>query len=55
MLQVATAVAEEAFAEGTAGIDRPDDIEAYLKDRMWLPNDPLAVEQNFTKLTSFKR
>lgn len=36
-LQVAIAVAEEAFAEGIAGIERPDNIEKYLEDRMWVP------------------
>lgn len=50
-VQVATAVAEEAFAEGVAGIAKPGDIEAYLADRMWVPSNPLDVPIHFTKLT----
>lgn len=53
-LKVATAVAEEAFAEGIAGIAKPADIESYLADRMWTPYNPLDVPKHFTKLKSFR-
>lgn len=36
-LKVATAVAEEAFSEGVANIDRPANMEAFLRNRMWQP------------------
>ncbi len=38
-------MAEEAFAEGIAGIERPDNIEKYLEDRMWVPasQSPLCI------------
>ena len=35
MPQVATAVGEAAFKDGVAQIERPDDLEAYMADRMW--------------------
>jgi len=44
-LKVAVAVAEEAFKEGVAAIDRPDDLQAFLKDRMWDPSQQTALEQ----------
>ena len=43
ILQVATAVAEEAFSEGVAGIERPDNLEAFLKSKMWTPGDFLGA------------
>lgn len=44
-LKVATAVAEDAFKEGVAGINRPEDLETFLKDRMWSPLKQKAMEQ----------
>lgn len=38
-------MAEEAFKEGVAAIDRPDDLQAFLKDRMWDPSQQTALEQ----------
>ena len=39
MLQVATAVAEEAFALGIAGIEKPKQpMLEYVKERMWHPD-----------------
>jgi malate dehydrogenase (oxaloacetate-decarboxylating)(NADP+) len=37
---IAAAVAEVAFAEGLAGIDRPDDLPALVRERMWTPDYP---------------
>lgn len=54
-MQVATAVAEEAFEEGVAQIEKPDDLEAYLADRMWLPSSPLDVPQHFSSLKTDKK
>ncbi len=54
-LQVATAVAEEAFAEGIAQIDKPKDLEAYLADRMWLPDNPLEAPNHFSSLKSSRK
>jgi malic enzyme len=54
-LKVATAVAEEAFEEGVAQIEKPDDLEAYLADRMWLPSSPLDVPQHFSSLKADKK
>lgn len=36
-------MAEEAFAEGIAGVAKPANIESYLADRMWTPYNPLDV------------
>lgn len=36
-VQIAVAVCEVAFAEGLAGIDRPDDLEAFIRARMFEP------------------
>jgi len=35
--QIATAVCEEAFNVGLAGIERPDDIGTYIRKRMYYP------------------
>jgi malate dehydrogenase (oxaloacetate-decarboxylating)(NADP+) len=35
--QIAAAVCEEAFAQGLAGIERPDDVPAYIRARMFYP------------------
>jgi malic enzyme len=35
--KVSTAVATAAFDLGIAGIPRPDDIEKYIRSKMWLP------------------
>lgn len=35
--RIAVAVAEIAFAEGLAGIERPDDLEAFIRGRMFEP------------------
>ena len=48
-------MAEEAFAEGVAQIDKPKDLEAYLADRMWLPSSPLDVPQHFSSLKADKK
>ncbi len=34
---VAAAVAEVAFQDGLAGVERPDDVLAFVKSRMWEP------------------
>ena len=36
-IQIAVAVCEVAFAEGLAGIDRPDDLESFIRERMFEP------------------
>jgi malate dehydrogenase (oxaloacetate-decarboxylating)(NADP+) len=36
-IQIAVAVCELAFAEGLAGIERPDDLEAFIRARMFEP------------------
>lgn len=38
-------MAEDAFKEGVAGINRPEDLETFLKDRMWSPLKQKAMEQ----------
>ena len=38
-------MAEEAFKEGVAGIDRPEDLQAFLKARMWTPGQQKVLEQ----------
>jgi malate dehydrogenase (oxaloacetate-decarboxylating)(NADP+) len=35
---IAAAVCEVAFEEGVAGIEPPDDIEAFIRDRMYHPH-----------------
>ncbi|MEM9058000.1 MAG: oxaloacetate-decarboxylating malate dehydrogenase, partial [Pseudomonadota bacterium] len=35
---IAVAVAEQAFAEGTAGCERPDDLAATIENRMYQPD-----------------
>ena len=35
--QIAVSVCEEAFAQGLAGIERPDDLPAYIRHRMFYP------------------
>lgn len=40
------AVAEEAFSEGIAGIEKPDDLETFLKDRMWTPAQQQHLEES---------
>ena len=35
LLQVATAVGGAAIQDGVAQIEKPDDLEAYMADRMW--------------------
>jgi hypothetical protein len=52
---VAAAVAEEAFAEGIAQIEKPKDLESYLADRMWLPDNPLDAPTHFSSLKSFRK
>ncbi len=34
-MQVATAVGNAAIKDGVAQIEAPDDLEAYMADRMW--------------------
>lgn len=34
---IATAVAEVAFRDGLAGVERPDDVLAFVKSKMWEP------------------
>eukprot|EP00891_Asterochloris_glomerata_P000944 jgi/Astpho2/944/Aster-00780 len=50
--QVATAVAKSAFELGVAGIEKPKDLEAYIKSRMWLPgkvtHDPKNLDTEVT-------
>jgi malate dehydrogenase (oxaloacetate-decarboxylating)(NADP+) len=36
-LDVATAVAEVAFAQGLAGIERPADLAVHIRDQMYVP------------------
>ncbi|MBV5308694.1 NAD-dependent malic enzyme [Chromatium okenii] len=36
-VQIAVAVGELAFAEGLAGIERPADLEAFIRARMFIP------------------
>lgn len=36
-VQIAVAVCELAFAEGLAGIERPADLEAFIRARMFIP------------------
>ncbi len=43
--QVAVAVAEDAFKEGVAGIEKPADLEGFLRDRMWSPSKQRDLEQ----------
>ena len=35
MTQVATAVGEAAFQDGMAQIEKPENLENYMADRMW--------------------
>ena len=35
--QIAAAVCEEAFAQGLAGIEPPEDLPAYIRERMFYP------------------
>jgi malate dehydrogenase (oxaloacetate-decarboxylating)(NADP+) len=35
---IATAVAEVAFARGLAGVDRPADVQAYVRSQMYDPS-----------------
>ncbi|KAK9812749.1 hypothetical protein WJX72_002964 [[Myrmecia] bisecta] len=37
---VATAVGEEAFRLGLAGIPKPQDLGKFIRSRMWLPGQP---------------
>ncbi len=37
-LDIAIAIAEIAFAEGLAGISRPDDLEDFIAERMYAPD-----------------
>ena len=37
---IATAVAEVAFAQGHAGIDRPPELHAYIESQMYDPSYP---------------
>ena len=39
--QIATAVAEIAFKRGFAGIERPADLGAFIRSRMYQPNYPV--------------
>ena len=39
-LSVATAVAEVAFRDGLAGIERPGDLAAYIRSQMYVPEYP---------------
>jgi hypothetical protein len=39
-LQVATAVADQAFAQGIAGIKKPADTRSFIEHRMWDPEKP---------------
>jgi malate dehydrogenase (oxaloacetate-decarboxylating)(NADP+) len=36
-LNVAVRVAEEIFASGLAGIEKPEDIRAFIKSKMFVP------------------
>jgi len=36
-LNVAVKIAEEIFASGLAGIEKPDDLRAFIKDKMYIP------------------
>ncbi len=42
--RIGAAVAEVAFAEGLAGIPRPPDVLALVRDRMWEPAYESYVE-----------
>ena len=42
-LHIATAVAELAFEEGLAGIQRPDDVKAFIQSQMYEPEYPSYV------------
>lgn len=35
--RVAAAVAKDAYDQGVAGKARPDDLEAYIRASMWVP------------------
>ena len=37
-LHIAVAVAETAYKSGIAQAERPDDLMAYIKDMMYVPN-----------------
>lgn len=37
---MATAVADEAFAQGLAGIKKPPNTKAFIEHRMWDPEKP---------------
>lgn len=36
--QIAAAVCEEAFSQGLAGIERPEDLHTYIRERMFWPH-----------------
>jgi malate dehydrogenase (oxaloacetate-decarboxylating)(NADP+) len=42
-LCVATAVAEVAFSEGLAGVERPGDLAEYIRAQMYMPDYPSYV------------
>jgi malate dehydrogenase (oxaloacetate-decarboxylating)(NADP+) len=42
-LQVATAVAEVAFRDGLAGVERPGDLAGYIRAQMYMPEYPSYV------------
>ncbi len=42
-LRVATAVAEVAFRDGLAGVERPGDLAEYIRSQMYQPEYPSYV------------
>jgi len=45
--QVAVAVGHSAIKDGVAQIEEPEDMEEYLRARMWSPSNAFAPAHSF--------